>query len=113
MDNRGRLYDLLDRLGVQNKRAREAIALILEADPTLERPIEQTYQLAGERAGRGYTAILHRVRVGIAEAWENPTEELEHLFYISLCKRPVKPKHFLKVIKNLLEKERSNERGTD
>ena len=113
MDNRCRLYDLLDQLGVRNKRAREAIALILEADPTLERPIEQTYQLAGERAGRGYTAILHRVRVGIAEAWENPTEELERLFCVSICKKPVKPKHFLKVVKNLLETERSNERGTD
>lgn len=113
MDNQCRLYDLLDRLGVRNKRAWEAIALILEIDPALEQPIEQTYQLAGERVGRGYTAILHRVRAGIAEAWENPTAELERLFYVSLCKKPVKPKHFLKVVKDLLEKERSNERGTD
>lgn len=113
MEEQRRLYGLLDRLVVRNKRAREAIALILEIDPALEQPIEQTYQLAGERVGRGYTAILHRVRAGIAEAWENPTEELERLFYVSLCKKPVKPKHFLKVVKDLLEKERRNERGTD
>lgn len=113
MEEQRRLYGLLDQLGVRNKRAQEAIALILEIDPALEQPIEQTYQLAGERIGRGYTAILHRVRAGIAEAWENPTEELERLFYVSLCKKPVKPKHFLKVVKDLLEKERRNERGTD
>ena len=113
MDNQYRLYDLLDRLGVRNERAREAIALILEIDPALERPIEQTYQLAGERVGRSYTAILHRVRAGMAEAWESPTAELERLFSVSICRKPVKPKHFLRSIKNILESERSSQHDAD
>lgn len=48
MEERQRLYDLLDRLGVRDKLAREAIALILETDPELERPIDHDYQLVRE-----------------------------------------------------------------
>lgn len=40
MEERQRLYDLLDRLGVRDKLARETIALLLEIDPELERPID-------------------------------------------------------------------------
>lgn len=56
MEEQQHLYDLLDRLGVQDKLAREAIALILETAPEFERPIDHDYQLVGERIayeGRG------------------------------------------------------------
>lgn len=43
MEERRRLYDLLDRLGVRDKLARETIALLLEIDPELERPIDHDY----------------------------------------------------------------------
>ena len=39
MEEQQRLYDLLDRLGMRDKLARETIALLLEIDPELERPI--------------------------------------------------------------------------
>lgn len=43
MEERQRLYDLLDRLGVRDKLARETIALLSEIDPELERPIDHDY----------------------------------------------------------------------
>lgn len=43
MEERQRLYDLLDRLGVRDKLARETIALLLEIDPELERPIDHDH----------------------------------------------------------------------
>lgn len=109
MEEQQRLYDLLDRLGVRDKLAREAIALILETDPELERPIEHDYQLVGERIGRCYTTVTHRVRAGIKRAWDAPTAELERVFNVSICPQPVKPRHFLRVIKEILDKERSNQ----
>lgn len=113
MEEQQRLYDLLDRMGVQDKLARETIALLLEIDPELERPIEHDYQLVGERIGRCYTAVLYRVRNGIKRAWDAPTAELERLFSVSICPHPVKPRHFLRVIKEILDKERSSRDGTD
>lgn len=113
MEEQQRLYDLLDRLGVRDKLAREAIALILETDPELERPIEHDYQLVGERIGRCYTAVTHRVRAGIKRAWDAPTAELERLFSVSICQQPIKPKYFLRVIKKILELERSSQDDTD
>lgn len=113
MEERQRLYDLLDRIGVRDKLAREAIALILETDPELERPIEHDYQLVGERIGRCYTAVLYRVRNGIKRAWGAPTAELERLFSVSICQQPIKPKYFLRVIKKILELERSSQDDTD
>ena len=83
MEERQRLYDLLDRLGMRDKLARETIALLLEIDPELERPIEHDYQLVGERIGRCYTT------------------------------QPIKPKYFLRVIKKILELERSSQHDTD
>ena len=52
MEERQLLYDLLDRIGVRDKLARETIALLLEIDPELKHPIEHDYQLVGERIGR-------------------------------------------------------------
>lgn len=43
MEERQRLYDLLDRLGVRDKLACETIALLLEVDPELERTIDHDY----------------------------------------------------------------------
>ena len=113
MEERQRLYDLLDRLGMRDKLARETIALLLEIDPELERPIEHDYQLVGERIGRCYTAVLYRVRNGIKRAWDAPTVELERVFNVSICPHPVKPRHFLRVIKEILDKERSSQHDTD
>lgn len=113
MEEQRRLYGLLDRLGVRNKRAREAIALILEIDPALKHPIEYDYQLAGERIGIGYKAVLYRIHDGIKRAWSKPTPELERLFYASICKRPVKPRCFLRTIKEILDKEGSSQHDTD
>ena len=113
MEEQQCLYDLLDRLGVRDKLAREAIALILETDPELERPIEHDYQLVGERIGRCYTTVTHRVRAGIKRAWDAPTAELERLFSVSICQQPIKPKYFLRVIKKILELERSSQDDTD
>ena len=109
MEERQRLYDLLDRLGVQDKLAREAIALLLEIDPELERPIDHDYQLVGEQIGRCYTTVSHRVRAGIKRAWGAPTAELERVFSVSICQQPVKPRHFLRIIKEISDKERSNQ----
>lgn len=103
------LYDLLDRLGVQDKLARETIALLLEIDPELKHPIEHDYQLVGERIGRCYTTVSHRVRAGIKRAWGAPTAELERVFNASICQQPVKPRHFLRIIKEISDKERSNQ----
>lgn len=108
MGERQRLYALLDRMGVQDKLAREVIALLLEIDHELERPIEHDYQLAGERIGIGYKAVLYRIHDGIKRAWSKPTPELERLFSVSICKRPVKPRYFLRTIKEILDKERSS-----
>ena len=113
MEERQRLYDLLDRLGMRDKLARETIALLLEIDPELERPIEHDYQLVGERIGRCYTTVTHRVRAGIKRAWDAPTAELERLFSVSICQQPIKPKYFLRVIKKILELERSSQHDTD
>ena len=109
MEEQQRLYDLLDRLGVRDKLARETIALLLEIDPELERPIEHAYQLVGERIGRYYTTVPHRGRARIKRAWGAPTAELERLFSVSICPHPVKPRHFLRVIKEILDKERSSQ----
>lgn len=113
MEEQQRLYDLLDRLGVRDKLAREAIALLLEIDPELERPIEHDYQLAGERIGRCYTTVTHRVRAGIKRAWDAPTAELERVFSVSICPQPIKPRYFLRVVKKILESERSSQDDTD
>lgn len=96
MEESRRLYDLLDRLGVRDKLARETIALLLEMDPELKHPIEHDYQLAGKRIGIGYKAVLYRVHDGIKRAWSKPTPELARLFSVSICKRPVKPRYFFK-----------------
>lgn len=113
MGERQRLYALLDRMGVRDKLARETIALLLEIDPELERPIDHDYQLVGEQIGRCYTTVSHRVRAGIKRAWDAPTAELERLFSVSICPHPVKPRHFLRVIKEILDKERSSQDDTD
>ena len=113
MEEQQRLYDLLDRLGVRDKLAREAIALILETDPELERPIDHDYQLVGERIGRCYTTVSHRVRAGIKRAWGAPTAELERVFSVSICRQPIKPRYFLRVVKKILEPERSSQDDTD
>lgn len=113
MEEKQRLYDLLDRIGVRDKLARETIALLLEIDPDLEQPINHDYQLAGKRIGRCYTTVSHRVRAGIKRAWDAPTAELERLFSVSICPHPVKQRHFLRVIKEILDKERSSQDDTD
>lgn len=113
MEERQLLYDLLDRIGVRDKLARETIALLLEIDPELERPIDHDYQLVGERIGRCYTTVSHRVRAGIKRAWGAPTAELERLFSVSICQQPIKPRYFLRVIKKILELERSSQDDTD
>lgn len=113
MEERQRLYDLLDRLGMRDKLARETIALLLEIDPELERPIEHDYQLAGEQIGIGYKAVLYRIHDGIKRTWSKPTPELERLFSASICKRPVKPRYFLRTIKEILDEERSSQHDTD
>ena len=113
MEEKQRLYDLLDRMGMRDKLARETIALLLEIDPELERPIDHDYQLVGDRVGRCYTTVSHRVRAGIKRAWDAPTAELERLFSVSICPHPVKPRHFLRVIKEILDKERSSQDDTD
>ena len=113
MVERWRLNYLLDRLGVRNERARETIVLILEIDPTLKHPIEYDYQLVGERIGIGYKAVLYRIHDGIKRAWSKPTPELDILFNASICKRPVKPRYFLRTIKEILDKERSSQHDTD
>lgn len=113
MEEQQRLYDLLDRLGVRDKLAREAIALLLEIDPELERPIDHDYQLVGERIGRCYTTVAHRVRAGIKRAWDAPTAELERVFSVSICPQPIKPRYFLRVVKKILESEGSSQHDTD
>ena len=113
MEEQQRLYDLLDRLGMRDKLAHETIALLLEIDPELERPIDHDYQLVGGRLGRCYTTVSHRVRAGIKRAWDAPTAELERLFSVSICPHPVKPRYFLRTIKEILGKERSSQDGTD
>lgn len=79
----------------------------------LKHPIEHDYQLAGERIGIGYKAVLYRIHDGIKRAWSKPTPELERLFSASICKKPVKPRYFLRTIKEILGKERSSQDGTD
>lgn len=113
MEESRRLYDLLDRIGVRDKLARETIALLLEIDPELKHPIEHDYQFAGERIGIGYKAVLYRIHEGIKRTWSNPTPELERLFSASICKRPVKPRYFLRTIKEILDEERSSQDDTD
>ena len=113
MEEQQRLYDLLDQIGVRDKLARETIALLLEIDPELEQPIDHDYQLVGDRVGRCYTTVSHRVRAGIKKAWDAPTAELERLFSVSICQQPIKPRYFLRVIKKILELERSSQDDTD